>query len=151
MLLGTWQVSLEEQGRLMIPRPLRQSLHNGLVITRGFERCLQLCPAPFWQSLTQQVHRLSLGGTDERWLRRLLFAEADATTLDEQGAITISLPLRDYAGLYHAGVLVGMDQYLELWSPERWQECQATILATAGHWSRRDWAIATSPRSAVSL
>ncbi|WP_298817276.1 division/cell wall cluster transcriptional repressor MraZ [Chloroflexus sp.] len=151
MLIGTWQVSLDEHGRLVLPAPIRPAFTTGMVITRGFERCLQLCPQSFWQGLTQRVSRLSLAGTDERWLRRLLFAEASAALLDDQAAIVISTALRNYAGLDRAAVVVGMEQYLEIWSPERWQDCQTNILALAGRWSIRDWDVSVPPDNALFL
>ncbi|MFN3372256.1 MAG: division/cell wall cluster transcriptional repressor MraZ [Chloroflexus sp.] len=151
MLLGTWLVSLDEQGRLTIPVPIRPVFNAGVVVTRGFERCLQLCPEPFWRGLAQRVSNLTLSGADERWLRRLLFADASALSLNEQAMIVISAPLRAYAGLDRTAVLVGMDQYLEVWTPERWQECESTITASAGRWSRYDWDVAVVRNSAFSL
>lgn len=151
MLLGTWQVLLDEQGRLAIPAPIRPVFNAGVVVTRGFERCLQLCPEPFWRGLAQRVSNLTLSGADERWLRRLLFADASALSLDEQATIVISAPLRAYAGLDRTAVLVGMDQYLEVWTPERWQECESTITASAGRWSHHDWDVAVARNSAFSL
>lgn len=151
MLLGTWQVSLDEDGRLALPAPIRPAFNTGVVVTRGFDRCLQLCPEPFWQGLAQRVSSLTLSGDDERQLRRLLFAEASALLLDAQATLVISAPLRAYAGLDRMAVLVGMDQYLEVWSPERWQECQSTLLALAGRWSRHDWDVAVARNSSLSL
>ncbi len=141
MLLGTWHVALDDAGRLVIPAALRAALRPGLVVTRGFDRCLHLCPEPFWHGLAQRVRSLTLSGFDERLVRRLLFAEASPLRFTKRATITITAALRAYAGLDRAGILVGMDQYLELWSPERWQECQAMIAASAGRWSRRDWSL----------
>lgn len=151
MLIGTWQVSLDEQGRLTLPSPIRPAFNAGVVVTRGFERCLQLCPQPFWFGLAQRVSSLTLSGADERWLRRLLFADASALALDEQATIAISELLRAYAGLDRTAVLVGMDQYLEVWAPERWQECQSTLTAAAGRWSRHDWEVAVARSGGFSL
>jgi MraZ protein len=81
----------------------------------------------------------------------LLFAEAMVLRLDDQGTITLSEALRGYAGIDRQVVLIGMDQYLEVWNPERWQECQATLVAATGRWSRRDWDMAVSLRDGFSL
>jgi MraZ protein len=151
MLLGTWYTLLDNSGRFTIPTPLRPLLQPGMIITRGFDRCLQLCPEPFWRGLAQRVNNLTLSGDDERWVRRLLFAEAMVLRLDDQGTITLSEALRGYAGIDRQVVLIGMDQYLEVWNPERWQECQATLVAATGRWSRRDWDMAVSLRDGFSL
>ncbi len=151
MLLGTWYTPLDNSGRFTIPTPLRPLLQPGIIVTRGFDRCLQLCPEPFWRGLAQRVNNLTLSGDDERWVRRLLFAEAMIVRPDDQGTITLSEALRGYAGIDRQVVLIGMDQYLEVWSPERWQECQATLVAAAGRWSRRDWDMAVSLRDSFSL
>ncbi|MGQ9482991.1 division/cell wall cluster transcriptional repressor MraZ [Chloroflexus sp.] len=151
MLLGTWDVTLDEAGNLTLPIPLRPLLFPSVVVTRGFERCLHLCPEPFWRGLARRVSSLSLSGADERWLRRLLFADAHMLAIDEQATIALSESLRRYATLERYAVLVGMDQYLEVWSPERWQECQATLLANAGRWSHRDWTVVGLAENGFSL
>ena len=44
MFLGTHTPRLDEKGRLFLPAKFRERLANGLVVTRGQERCLYVFP-----------------------------------------------------------------------------------------------------------
>src|SRR4029453_1437606 len=99
MFLGGYEHNMDDKGRLAVPARFREDLGDGVVITRGFDRCLMGFPRPMWEQLAQQVSALSLGQGDARNLRRLLFSGAADIQLDRQGRILIPPNLRDYAGL----------------------------------------------------
>ena len=51
MFLGTHTPRLDEKGRLFLPAKFRDELAEGLVVTRGQERCLYVWPAAEFRSL----------------------------------------------------------------------------------------------------
>ena len=59
-----------------------------------------------------------------RALRRLFYADALYAEPDRQGRILIPDRLREHAGLDLGAevVVVGLERYLELWTPQRWEE-----------------------------
>lgn len=132
MLLGEYEHSVDTKGRLAVPAKFRQQLETGLVVTRGFERCLFVYPMEEWQSLSQRVDGLSVGQLAARQLRRLLFASAFDTELDKQGRILVPGPLREYAGIGETAVIAGMNTYFEIWAKEAWAEEQAGLSEEAG-------------------
>ena len=87
MFLGEYEHSVDAKGRLAIPAKFRPQLDAGLVVTRGFERCLQVYPMVAWRILSERVSALSLGQPEARQLRRLLFSTAFDTEVDKQGRI----------------------------------------------------------------
>ena len=121
MFLGEFEHTIDEKGRVAIPARFRDELREGLVITRGFDRCLQAFPRPIWQALAQRISALSLGNEEARSLRRLIFSGAAELEVDRQGRILIPQNLREYAGLTEQVLIAGMNTYFELWSRERWQ------------------------------
>ena len=44
MFLGTYTPRLDDKGRLILPAKYRDRLADGLVVTRGQERCLYIFP-----------------------------------------------------------------------------------------------------------
>ncbi|MEF3274370.1 MAG: division/cell wall cluster transcriptional repressor MraZ [Chloroflexus sp.] len=124
MFLGTHEHAIDEKGRLAIPARFRAELAGGMVLTRGFDRCLLIFPLPFWSDLTRRVSALSLVDDDARMLRRLLFASASEQEMDRQGRILLPQSLREAGGLSEQAILVGLDTYIEIWSPERWREIE---------------------------
>jgi MraZ protein len=122
VFLGEFDHTIDDKGRVAVPARFREELSEGLILTRGFDKCLQAFPRPVWQSLAQRVSALSMGSEEARQLRRLLFASAAEVEVDRQGRILIPQNLREYAGLAEQVVIAGMDAYFELWSSSRWSE-----------------------------
>jgi len=120
MFLGEYEHSVDVKGRVAVPAKFRTQLEGGLVVTRGFERCLQVYPMEQWQALSERVSSLSLGTTEARQLRRLLFASAFDTELDKQGRILLPASLREYGKIGDNAVIAGMNTYFEIWSKTDW-------------------------------
>jgi MraZ protein len=131
VLLGEYEHSVDVKGRVAVPAKFRPQVETGLVITRGFERCLFAYPMDEWQALSQRVSSLSMGQVEARQLRRLLFASAFDTELDKQGRILLPAPLREYAGIGETAVVAGMNTYFEIWSQEAWAAEQADLAEEA--------------------
>ncbi len=120
MFLGRYAHSLDAKGRLAIPARFREALAEGLVLTRGIDRCLSLYPMAAWLPLAERVSALPITDPDARNFRRMVFAEAVNLELDAQGRILVPPELRRYAALEREAVVVGVHTAIEVWSPERW-------------------------------
>jgi MraZ protein len=121
VFLGEFDHSIDDKGRVAIPARFRDELSEGVILTRGFDHCLQAFPRPTWQELAQRISALSLGNEEARNLRRLLFSGAAEVEIDRQGRILIPQSLREYAGMNERVIIAGMNTYFELWSDERWK------------------------------
>jgi MraZ protein len=96
---------------------------DGLVVTRGFDACVMGIPMNVWRILADQVSGLPPSEPNTRTLQRLLFSAATECDLDKQGRILLPQTLRDYADVGTSSVvIVGVNKYFEIWSPQRWQE-----------------------------
>ncbi len=127
MFLGEYEHIIDDKGRLAIPARFREEVQEGLILTRGFDPCLQGFPRPAWQALAQRISQASLGNQEARNLRRLLFSGAAEVELDRQGRILIPHNLREYAGLTEQVIVAGLDTYFELWSHTRWLSVLDTL------------------------
>jgi MraZ protein len=121
VLLGEYEHNLDVKGRVAIPSRFREELGATVVLTRGFDLCLQLFPLPMWQQLSQKVSSLSLGNEEARSFRRILFSQAADVEIDRQGRILIPQNLRDYARLGEQVIVAGLDTHCEIWSREEWE------------------------------
>ena len=128
MFLGEYAHSIDDKGRLAIPARFRTLLSEGLVVTRGYDHCIMGLAMEPWQKLADQVSDLPPGELHTRNLQRLLFSAAAEFTLDRQGRIVLPQNLRDYAHITgDEVVVVGVNKYFEIWSPERWRETVAAL------------------------
>lgn len=132
MFLGEYEHNMDDKGRLAIPARFREALGEGVVITRGFDRCLMGFPRAIWEPLAQQVSGLSLGQGEARNLRRLLFSGAADIMMDRQGRILIPQNLREYAELGEQVIVAGLNTHFEIWTGERWRAVLDTLDESAG-------------------
>jgi MraZ protein len=132
VLLGEYEHSVDAKGRVAVPAKFRPQLETGLVVTRGFERCLFVYPIQEWASLAQRVSAVSFLQAEARQLRRLLFASAFHTELDKQGRILLPAPLREYASIGDTATVAGMNTYFEIWAKEAWDSEQSSLADEAG-------------------
>jgi MraZ protein len=119
--LGTYSPRLDDKGRLFLPAKFREQLSEGLVITKGQERCLYVWSLDEFDRLTEQMRSAPLTSKDARDYLRVFFAGASDEVPDKQGRVTIPPALRDYAGLQRDVVVIGANTRLELWDSTAWE------------------------------
>ena len=121
MFLGEYQHTVDDKGRVVMPRKFRDRLADGCVITKGQEHCLYVFPMDQWETEVQRVRRLPRTDRRARNYSRSFFAAASDLTLDKAGRVQISEPLRTYAGFAKDVTVVGVAERIELWSTEKWE------------------------------
>jgi len=122
VLLGEYSHTLDAKGRLTIPARFRAELEPGLVVTRGYEPCLVAYPLHEWAVLASKVAQLSRASHTARAYSRLVFGGAHEANLDKMGRILIPSFLREYASIGEETIIAGLNTYIEIWSPEKWQQ-----------------------------
>ncbi len=120
MFLGTHEPRLDEKGRIILPARFRDELSNGLVITKGQERCLYVFPANEFASITDRLRQAPVTEKSARDYMRVMFAGAHDEVPDKQGRVTIPAQLRTYANLAKECVVIGANTRLEIWDQSAW-------------------------------
>jgi MraZ protein len=121
VFLGTHSPRLDEKGRLFLPAKFRDELAEGLVITKGQERCLYVFALPEWRRITEAMRNSPMTDKASRDFSRVLFASASDDQLDKQGRVTLPPALRDYAGLARECVVIGANTRVEVWDKQAWE------------------------------
>lgn len=121
MFLGQFRHNLDAKGRLTLPARYRDQLSAGMVLTRGFDRCLLVYPLAGWMPLADRVSALSISDPNVRKLRRVMFSQAIDAQLDRQGRVLIPANLKSHSYIDREAVLVGMHNFIEIWSPDEWE------------------------------
>jgi MraZ protein len=120
VFLGTHEPRLDDKGRVILPAKFRDELADGLVITKGQERCLYVWPVAEFERITEQMRQAPVTSKASRDYQRVLFAGASAETPDKQGRITIPPALREYAGLQRECTVIGAHTRVEIWDKSAW-------------------------------
>jgi MraZ protein len=121
VFLGTHEPKLDEKGRLVLPAKFREPLAEGLVITKGQERCLFAFPMTEFRKVTEALAQAPVTQKAVRDYSRVLFASASHEIPDKQGRVTIPPALRAYAGLERDCVVIGANTRVEIWATAAWE------------------------------
>jgi MraZ protein len=117
---GTYTPKLDEKGRLFLPAKFRDEMREGLVITRGQDRALDIRTREQFGEFTEKFTRASQTDARLRAYGRMLFALASEQVPDKQGRVSLTPELRSYAGLERDAVVIGVYDRIEIWEPSAW-------------------------------
>src|SRR3954452_3353716 len=120
MFSGSYTPKLDDKGRLFLPAKFRDEMKEGLVITRGQERALDIRTRADFAVFSEKFKNASQTDARLRAYGRMLFALASEQVPDKQGRITVTPELRDYAALERDCVVIGIYDRIEIWEPAAW-------------------------------
>lgn len=120
---GQHEHSLDAKDRLTIPSRLRAQLADGAVLVAGLDPCVEIWPTEGYNEFARRI----LAGLNPlsgkaRMLRRRFHANAQDESLDSAGRLRLAKHLISHGDLSGTCIVVGADDHLEVWSPERWSE-----------------------------
>ena len=116
MLLGEFNHSIDEKGRLIIPAKLRDDLGESFVICNGLEGCLFVYSQDEWNQFVAELNTLPRMNKDARIFKRY------EGSFDKQGRVSVPASLRKAAHLEKDVVLVGVQDRVEIWDKALWEE-----------------------------
>ncbi|MFI5084344.1 MAG: division/cell wall cluster transcriptional repressor MraZ [Actinomycetales bacterium] len=120
MFLGTHSPRLDEKGRIILPAKFREELANGLVLTRGQERCIYVFSQREFETVHEQMREAPIANRQSRDYMRVFLSGASDEVPDKQGRITIPAALRTYAGLDRELAVIGLGARAEIWDAQAW-------------------------------
>lgn len=122
MFLGEYEHTVDDKGRITLPSRFRDSFKNGIVLTRGIDRCLSAYTPEQWRALVDsQLSMLSPLSPDGRRMHRFFFSGASETELDKQGRLVLPPALARHARLKRDVVVAGVYDHLEIWDRSTWR------------------------------
>ncbi len=126
LLTGTFSRAVDEKLRIAIPKALREALGSSakgvLYVAPGTDGSLALFTEDALADLAERLARSSPNAQDVRAFSRLFYARAQSVEPDGQGRVRIPPELAQLAGLAKEVVLIGVQDHLELWDRQRWEQ-----------------------------
>lgn len=127
MFQGTHAYHVDEKGRLKMPADFALALGPTFTLTRGHNGCLWAMPDAEWQALAARLKGDSILDQRTLALQRYFIGSAASITLDGQGRLVIPPVLRDFAGIRHELMIVGIGSRVEVWARERWDAYESQL------------------------
>jgi len=119
MFMGEYHHNIDEKGRLIMPSKFRDALGDEFIVTRGMDSCLFVYTKESWDNLTNELNTLSFTKKDVRAFQRFFLSGATMCEFDKQGRINITTPLASYASLSKECVIIGVNDRIEIWAKEK--------------------------------
>jgi MraZ protein len=117
--VGSFEHTLDDKGRLILPASFRAKLAEGAFVT-PLDHCLAILPAAEFDRMADALEdRVATGEVNVNALRAFA-SQADEVVPDSQGRVRLLPHLREIAGLDRAVVVTGALRRIEVWDPERW-------------------------------
>jgi len=120
MLIGEYHHNIDEKGRLIIPSKFREEIGNSFVVTRGLDGCLFVYSLVEWEKIVAKLKKLPFTKKDARTFMRFFLASATVCEFDKQGRINLVNSLIEYAGLKKECTIIGVNDRLEIWSLDKY-------------------------------
>jgi MraZ protein len=126
---GQFRTTLDDNGRFALPAKLRsvkgagkKTLLSGeLILAKGLEGCLSLYPPTEWKDVQNRLSTLNFTKKDFRFFSRWFYSSAATMSLDKSGRIMIPSHLVEEAGLKKDLMVIGVNRWIEIWNPERYE------------------------------
>lgn len=120
MPIGSYQHNIDVKGRVFMPAKFREELGDKFVMCRGTVRCIFVFSKDGWNEFTSNIVNIPTTDMKLQTFIRRLYASASEADTDKQGRILLPQKLRDYAGLEKEAVVNGVQNRVEIWNPDEW-------------------------------
>ncbi len=102
-------------------------ISGGVYLTQGFDQNLLILTEAAFHEVFLRVSSLNIADPLVRSLSRMILSRAFFMKLGSKNVISLPADLMEYANLNEELVLVGQGNYLEIWSPDQWEQQKAQI------------------------
>ncbi len=126
LLIGEYEHSVDQKGRLIMPSKLRGELGDRFIVTKGLDGCLFVYSLKEWEVFENKLKALPISNKNARDFTRFFLAGAMECEVDKQGRFLITNNLREFAELTKDVIIIGLTTRLEIWDKKKWQQCSST-------------------------
>jgi MraZ protein len=126
MLSGAYDHTLDDKGRISLPARHRAEMGENLMLLSGLDGQINVYPFSVWQKAAENMAAQNQALKEARDLTRILYGAIECQ-VDRQGRVLVPPSLRARAHLDTDVVILGMNDHVEIWNQQRWQEMQERL------------------------
>ena len=122
---GGDEVAVDEKGRVVVSKGLRERVGEPFVLGRGEVGCLILYPRDEWNALNAMVKKVDPWNPARRTFERLMVGGAQVgETFDKQGRVLVPKDMREFAKLKDRARVIGISGRVEVWASQEFAAYQ---------------------------
>ena len=123
MFSGMSFQTIDSKGRIVLPARFREQLGDTFIISKGFSGCVQVLSLDEFENLREQIKALPAKNASA--IRYHVIATAVEVSPNASGRISIPQSLREIASLDKEAAVLGMDNRIEIWNKDKFDEMMA--------------------------
>ena len=126
MFFGSYEHTLDDKGRLLIPRKIKEALlgNTNLYIMKGFDGCIAVYNQEEFSKLMEECSSLSFNQKNPRAYVRLMLSSVTELSLDKIGRIQIPTATLTKFGIGKQVIIIGVGDHFEIWDYTKFNEYQ---------------------------
>ena len=129
MFFGHYEHSLDEKGRLLLPKKIKEELKDNspLYVLKGFEGCLSIYREAEFLKLCEECEKISFNKKNSRSYLRAVLSSVIELTIDKVGRIQIP---KDTLTRFHISknvIIIGVNDHFEVWDNESYQRYEEEV------------------------
>ena len=122
MFFGTYEHTLDDKGRLVIPSKMREEAGPVVYIMKGFDGSLSIYKALEFERLVKKFNSLSFNHKESRDYLRVQLASTCELDVDKQGRIQLPSQLLKKYKIGKEVVVIGAGDHMEVWNKAEFLE-----------------------------
>ncbi len=135
MFFGSFEHNLDEKGRLVIPRKMREEAGYKLFVMKGFDGALSIYKEAEFERLVKEFNSLPFNKKASRDYLRIQLASTCELEVDKAGRVQIPSQLLAKYQISKEVMVIGCGDHIEVWDKKAFDkyesEANAAFEATA--------------------
>ena len=127
MFFGNYSHSLDEKGRLVIPKKMREELGSKIFIMKGFDGALAIYQESAYSSVMEELQRYSFNKKENRDYLRLKLASIVDLDVDKMGRVQLPVAILAKYHINKDVIVLGAGDHIEVWDATRYEEYMSSI------------------------
>jgi MraZ protein len=142
VLYGTYELTIDEKNRLVLPAEVRRALDperdgESFFIVVGINHKAWLYPERGYEAMVSKLASQLAPGEDRLAFDQMYFSMANKEDWDKQGRMLIPEATRRRTQLNREITMIGARDHLELWNRQDWEARQEYLISKSAELAAR--------------
>jgi len=122
MFLGSYDYSIDDKGRLVIPSKFRNEIGDTLYLMKGYDGCISIYKESDFQKALDNLQKLQFEREKARLHLRVLLETVVELTIDKAGRIQIPVKTLQKYTIGKQVKVIGLLDHFEIWDNDAWEK-----------------------------
>ena len=127
MFFGSFEHSLDEKNRLVIPSKMREEAGKSLFIMKGYDGAIAIYKQDTFEKLMEKISSLPFEKRQARDYARAMLATVSELDIDKAGRVQIPMALITRYNISKEVVVLGAGDHIEVWSKLAYEQYSKSI------------------------